>query len=257
MKRFLITLATGGFVLAVGLNNAVAQDDDDDDGAAAVEVFTCSYADGKSRADLDPVIAKWNDWADDQGYEDYSAWTMEPFYASPEQDFDVIWMGVTDTGQGMGVVQDKWIANGGDLAAEFDAVSPCDAHSLFAAVNIKKPPEREDPSGVVIAFSDCTIGEGHSFSEEVMPALQAWSEFRSGHGSTAGIWVFFPVYGGGGEEFDFKYVASHANHAEAGADFDNYDPAKAREIFPRGLLDCDSSRSYNATNVRMAESDDE
>ncbi len=90
-----------------------------------------------------------------------------------------------------------------------------------------------------------------------MPALQAWGEFRSGHGSTAGIWVFFPVYGGGGEEYDFKFVASHANHAEAGADFDNYDPAKAREIFPRGLLDCDSSRSYNATNVRMAESDDE
>ncbi len=257
MKRFLITLATGGFVLTVGLNNAVAQDDDDGDGAAAVEVYTCSYADGKGRADWDKVVTKWNAWADDEGINDYSAWNLTKFYSSPEQEFDVIWMGVTETGQGMGAAQDLWLAKGGALQSDFDSAAPCSAHSMFAAVNVKKPPEREDPSSVVIAFSDCTIGEGHSFSEEVMPALQAWSEFRSSHGSTAGHWVFFPVYGGGGEEYDFKFVASHANHAEAGADFDNYDPAKAREIFPRGLLDCDSSRSYNATNLRMAESDDE
>ena len=95
MKRFLITLATGGFVLAVGLNNAVAQDDDDDDGAAAVEVYTCNYVEGKGPSDLDAVIANWNDWADAQGVNNYSAWTMTPFYSSPEQDFDVIWMGVT------------------------------------------------------------------------------------------------------------------------------------------------------------------
>ena len=256
MKRFLITLASGGFVFAAGLNNAVAQDDDDDS-AVAVEVYTCSYADGKGPADLEPVIAKWNDWADDQGYDDYSAWTMVPFYSSPEQDFDVIWMGVTETGQGMGVVQDKWLANGGDLQAEFDSVSPCDSHGMFAALQFKDPPEREDPSNVIVAFRDCTIGDGKSFADDVAPAIAAWSEFRSSHGSTAGSWVFFPVYGGGGEEYDFKAVTSHGSYAEKGADFDNYDPAKAREIFPAGLVDCDSARIYNATNRRMAESDDE
>jgi len=257
MKRYLITLATGGFVLAVGLNNAVAQDDDDDGGAVPVEIYTCNYADGKGPADLDKVVANWSKWADDQETNNYSAWTMTPFYSSPEQEFDVIWMGVTETGQEMGAAQDDWLANGGDVAAEFDSVSPCNAHSMFAAVQIKDPPDREDPSSVVISFSDCTIGDGHSFSEAVMPALQSWSEFRSGHGSTAGMWVFFPVYGGGGEEYDFKWVVSHGNHADAGSDFDNYDPAKASEIFPSGMLDCDSARAYNATNRRMAESDDE
>ncbi len=256
MKRILITLVSSGFVLAAGLNTAVAQDDDDDS-AAAVEVFTCNYADGKGPADLDAVIDKWNDWADDNGYEDYSAWTLTPFYAGPDQEFDVIWMGVTETGQGMGVVQDKWIANGGELGAEFDAVAPCDSHGMFAALQFKDPPDREDPSSVVISFSDCTIGDGKHFSTDVAPALTAWSEFRSGHGSTAGMWVFFPVFGGGGEEYEFKFVVSHGNHAEQGADFDNYDPKKAREIFPYDMLDCDSSRSYVATNRRMAESDDE
>jgi hypothetical protein len=44
MKKLLFMLVTGGLVFAGGLNTAVAQDDDD--GAAAVEIFTCSYADG-------------------------------------------------------------------------------------------------------------------------------------------------------------------------------------------------------------------
>jgi len=255
MNRLLLTLVTSGFAFAGGLSAAVAQDDDD--GAAAVEIYTCSYADGKGPADLDKVTAKWNKWADDQGLTDYSAWTLTPFYAGPEQDFDVIWLGVTATGEGMGGVQDMWLAKAGTLDDEFDSVSPCDAHAMFAAVQFKEPPEREDPSSIILDFSDCTIGEGKHFSTDVAPALKAWGEFRAGHGSTAGMWAFFPVYGGGGEEFDFKFVVSHGNYSEQGADFDNYDPAKAREIFPDGLLECDSSRSYIATNRRMAEDDDE
>ncbi len=255
MNRLLLTLVTGGFVFAGGLSTAVAQDDDD--GAAAVEFYTCSYADGKGPADLDKVTAKWSEWADDQGLTDYSAWTLTPFYASSEQDFDYVWMGVTATGKGMGDVQDMWLAKAGTLDDEFDSISPCDSHSLAAAVQFKAPPEREDPSSIIIDFSDCTIGEGKHFSTDVAPALEAWGEFLAEHGSTAGVWVLFPVFGGGGEEFDFKYVESHGNYSEQGTDFDNYDPVRAREIFPYGLLDCDSSRSYVATNRRMAESDDE
>ena len=255
MNKLLLTLVTGGFVIAGGLSTAVAQDDDDS--AAAVEFYTCSYADGKGPADLDKVSAKWSKWADDQGLTDYSAWTLTPFYASPEQDFDYLWMGVTATGKGMGEVQDMWIAKGGKLGDEFDSISPCDSHSMLAAVQFKAPPEREDPSRFIIDFSDCTIGEGKHFSTDVAPALTAWGEFLAGHGSTAGIWALFPVYGGGGEEFDFKYIEVHGNYSEQGGDFDNYDSAKAREIFPYGLLDCDSSRSYIATNRRTAEDDDE
>jgi len=256
MKKLSITLVTGVFVFLGGLNTAIAQDDDDS--AAAVEAYTCSYADGKSEADLDKVVAKWNKWADGQGMADYSAWTMTPYFFSPEQDFDVIWLGASDTGKGMGAGQDMWLAKGGSLGDDFNSVIPCDSHSMYAAVQFKEPPKREDPSSsFVLDFSDCKIGDGHHFSTDVAPALKAWSEFRTEQGSTAGVWVFFPVYGGGGEEFDFKYVVSHSNYSEQGTDFDSYDPAKAREIFPYGMLDCDSSRSYIATNRRSADSDDE
>jgi hypothetical protein len=255
MNKLMLTLVTGGFVFAAGLNTAIAQDDDDS--ASAVEIYTCSYADGKGPADLDKVIEKWNKWADDQGMTDYSVWTLTPFYSSPEQDFDVLWLGVTETGKGMGDVQDIWLANGGTLGDEFDSIIPCDSHSMSAAVQFKEPPEREDPSRIILDFSDCTVGDGRSFSNEVAPALEAWGEYLTEQGSTAGAWALFQVFGGGGEEFDFKYVESHGNYSEQGTDFDNYDPVKAREIFPYGMLDCDSSRSYVATNRRMAESDDE
>jgi len=256
MKKTMLTLAAGGLILATGFSNLFAQDDDDD-GAVPVELYTCKYAEGKGPSDLDAVVADWNAWADEREMNDYSAWTLVPFYSSPEQDFDVAWMGVVPTGKGMGAVQDDWIANGGKLAAAFDGVTPCDSHSMFAAVQFKDPPEREDPSNVVIAFSDCKVGEGKSFTNDVAPALTAWAEYRTSQGSTAGHWVFFPVYGGGGEEFDFKFVASHGNFEEQGVDFDNYEPGKAREIFPAGLLSCDSSRVYIATTRRMGESDDD
>jgi len=256
MKRFLLALSGSAFVFVfvIGPGTAAAQDDA---GAAAVEIFTCNYADGKGAADLDKVVAKWNKWADKQGMTDYSAWTLTPFYAGAEQDFDVLWLGVTRTGKSMGAVQDMWLAHGGSLGDEFDSITPCNAHALVAALQFKEPPKRDDASSAVLDFSDCTIGEGKHFSTDVAPALKAWSELRTKQGSTAGMWVFFPVNGGGGEEFDFKFVVSHANYTEQGADFDSYDPAKAREIFPYGLLSCDSSRSYVATNRRMAESDDE
>ena len=88
------------------------------------------------------------------------------------------------------------------------------------------------------------------------PANAAWAEYRTAQGSTSGHWTFFPAYGGGGEDYDYKAVGSYGSHAEHGTDWDNFDPAKGREIFG-GVSDCDSARVYNATNIRMAESDDE
>jgi len=256
MKKILLTLLSGGLVFSGGISTAIAQDDDDH--ASPLEIYTCSYADGKGAADLDKVVANWNKWADDQGMTDYSAWTMTPYFFSSEQDFDVIWLGATKTGKSMGAAQDMWIANGGTLGDEFNSVIPCDSHSMSAVMQFKAPPEPQDPpSNFVLDFSDCKIGDGKHFSTDVAPALKAWSELREEQGSTAGMWVLFPVYGGGGEEFDFKFVVSHGNYSEMGADFDSYDSAKAREIFPYGMLDCDSSRSYIVTNRRRAESADE
>lgn len=251
MKNILIALASGGLILAAGFSNSVAQEDDDDR-AVPVELYTCNYTEGNGPADLDAVAAKWNAWADKQGLNDYTAWTLTKFYSSENQEFDFIWLGVSPTAQAMGAAQDDWLANGGKVAAEFDRISTCGAHTNFASLQFKAPPEDDDPpDNVVIAFSDCNIEDGKNFDDDVAPAIAAWADFRTGQGSTAGHWVFFPAYGGGGEEFDFKWITGHRTHEQQGVDYDNYDPDKDRELFS-GVLDCDSSRVYNATNRRRA-----
>lgn len=255
MKKFLLTLAGGGLVLAAGTGSLFAQEDEGT-GVAAVELYTCSYVEGKGPADLDAINAKWNQWADDRGVTDYAAWGLTPYFTGPNREFNVGWLGVAPNGTSLGKAMDAWIADGAELQAEFDSVAPCSGHSMFAALEFKAPPQREDVSQIILTFSDCNIGEGKDWADDVAPALTAWSEFRSSHGSTAGMWALFPVHGGGGEEYDFKFVTGYASLEEEGNDFDAYDPDVARETFPMGLLSCDASRVYVAQSIRRMQSDD-
>lgn len=260
MKKLLTLLVSSSLFFSVGVVIADEHEEaaDSSDGAAPVEMFACSFNDGKGMADFDAAAAKWNAWADKQGIDDYSAWVLSPYYAGPEQEFDLLWLGASPSATALGRAQDIWLATGGKVQQAFDAASSCDAHLNFAVVQFKEPPEREDPSNIIISFSDCNLSDGTSYGD-VVPALRDWADYRSGHGSTSGMWVFFPAYGGGGEEFDFKFVAAWQNLEDQGADYDEYGKTgykKANELFA-GKLNCDSSRVYVAKNVRMAADDDE
>lgn len=255
MKKFLTALISGGLCLSVGLSLADNHEGDGSEGssAAPLEMYTCKYNKGKGRADYDAVMKRFNTWGDQQGMDDYTAWTLVPFYASSEQDFDTLWLGATDTAKAMGRAQDKWLATGTKIQEAFDEVSTCDSHAGFAALQIKAPPKRDNPNNVVIAFSDCNVMEGTTFDDLYMPLIE-WGKYKAENGSNAGMWVLLPSYGGGGEEFDFKFVASHQNLEEQGMDWDQYSESgwqKANELFA-GKLNCDSARVYLATNGRMA-----
>ena len=226
--------------------------------ASPVELFPCTFNEGKGMSDYMAVVEEFNDWADDNGLDDYSAWVLVPYYFGPEQEFDLLWLGGSPNAKSLGAAQDKWIETGGEIAAEFAAVADCDAHSNFSALRFKTPPKRDNPSNIVISFSDCNMADGVTF-DDLVPPLRDWAKYREGHGSTAGQWVLFPWYGGGGEEFDFKYVQAWQNLADQGADYDQINEGgweKVNELF-RGMVACDSNRVYLATNLRMAEDDDE
>ena len=96
------------------------------------------------------------------------------------------------------------------LHAAFNEVLSCDAHSNFASLNFKAPPEGATPADSVLTFSDCTYKEGATFSA-LSAAMGEWSQHLSDAGSTAGIWHWYPAYGGGGEEFSFKWLESYKN----------------------------------------------
>ena len=260
MKRLLTALVSCSLLLSAGIGIADEHEGEADEAnvATPVEMFACKYNEGKGPADLDAATKKWNAWADRNGVDDYSAWTLVPYYSGPDQDFDVLWLGGSDNAKTLGRVQDTWLATGSKEAEGFAEVVSCDMHAAFAVLRMKKPPERENPSNIVISFSDCSTAEDVTFDDLYMPIIE-WGKYKGEHGSTAGMWVFFPSYGGGGEDFDFKWVTAYQNLEDMGADWDQFSESgwkKAGELFA-GKLQCDSSRSYLATNRRMAAQDDE
>ncbi|MBT8108651.1 MAG: hypothetical protein KJP17_10470 [Gammaproteobacteria bacterium] len=259
MKRLLCILVSGAFTLSSGVAVADSHEGDTEEAnvASPMEMYACSYNEGQGHADLDAATEKFNAWADKQGIEDYSAWTLVPFYSGPEQEFDVLWFGGSDKAKALGRVQDIWLATGSEQSAAFAAVMTCDAHAAYSVLMTKQPPEREDDANFIATFSDCNIAEGTTFDDLYMP-LTEWGEYKAENGSAAGHWVFFPSFGGGKEDFDFKWVTTAASFESLGADWDQMNESgwqKVNELF-RGKLSCDSSRAYVATQRRMAVDDE-
>ena len=258
MKRLLLSIISFGLVFFASLGVALADEHEGPAPANPVEIFACKFNDGMGPADLDAPTARFNAWADKRNWTEYTAWTLMKYYAGESQDFDILWLGFTDTAQTLGRLQDQWLAEGTKVQAAFDEVTTCEGHANYASLTIKQPPEREQTDNLVVSFSDCNIADGMRFGD-VMPSLQEWAKYREGHGSKGGIWVFFPAYGQGGEEFDFKILTAYENLEDQGADWDQYSAEgwqKAEELFA-GKLSCDASRVYLATNRRRATDDEE
>lgn len=258
MNKRMTALLPCGLLLAGGLSIADQHEGDAgaSDHATPVELYVCNFNEGKGHADLDKVVSQWNRWADRNGLDEYSAWTLVPFYMSAEQEFDVIWLGGAPSAASMGRAQDTYLTKGTDMQAAFADVVSCPTHVNMATLTTKEPDSAEPPDRAVISFSDCSLAEGASF-DDVMPAIYEWGEYRAEHGSTGGHWIMFPAYGGGDEDFDFKFVAGWRTLEQQGSDWDQYSREgwkKAQELFS-GKMDCDSSRVYVATNRRHAESD--
>lgn len=255
MNRLLAVVVSFGLVVAgqVVADEHEGGEEKEGSGISPVETFACSYKEGKGWDDLKGAIDGWNKWADGQGVEDYAAWVLQPYYSGPEQDFDVFWLGGSPTAKSLGATQDLWLATGSEAMKGFNDAIDCSGHGNFAVWQVKAPPKRENPGKIVISFSDCQMGDGMSWSDAA-PALAEWGKYRESHGSTSGMWVFFPAYGGGGEEFDFKFVSAWQNLEDQGVDYDQYGAEgwrKAGEIFA-GKFECDSSRVYLAMRVREA-----
>jgi hypothetical protein len=222
--------------------------------ARPVETYTCKYNEGKSRADLNKVIAEWNAWMDKQGAKDYFAVVITPFY-SGDFEFDVGWLGVWPDGNAMGKGHDLWVSKGGDVAAKFSAVVNCGSHSNFVSLNVKQPP-KTDPSDddAVVTFSNCSIKDGKTF-DDLMAAQQAWNTYADANGFTGGAWVMFPLFGETDNDYDFKYVESSPDFPTFGADYQRMSDGawqKGEELFGP-VLKCDHGRVYTAHVVRRYE----
>lgn len=255
MNKTLMIIAPVCLLLLVGPGKASAQDDPEAGlPARPVETYTCKYNDGKSRADLNKVIAEWNAWMDKQGAKDYFAAVITPYY-SGDFAFDVGWLGSWPDGKAMGKGHDMWVSKGADMRAKFSAVLNCSSHSNFVSLNVKQPP-KPDPSDddAVVTFSNCSIKDGKTF-DDLMAAQQAWNTYADANGFTGGAWVMFPLFGESDNDYDFKFVESSPDFTTFGADYQRMSDGawqKGEELF-EPVVDCDHGRVYTARVVRMYE----
>lgn len=253
MKKLILSGIVTSLVFLAGTGTVVAQDD----GMLIipVELFACTYNSRQGPDDLEDVIERWSAWADRNAVSTYAAWTLTPYYYGPEQEFDVIWLGAGTNAVELGKGQDLWLATNNGIQEDFDEVLTCDAHGNFASINFKAPPENATPQDSVLTFSDCTFEEGATF-EALGAAMAQWSQYLTDAGSTTGIWHWYPAYGGGGEEFDFKWLQAYANLEDLGTDYERYGNGRGFEVRNRllgHLIDCDSSRAYLAKNRRFVQ----
>ena len=237
-------------------NTAIAQVSEDGMGKILpVHLYACSYNDGKDAGDLERVIGRWSDFMDDNEVDTYSAWTLTPYHYGANQEFDVIWLGVYASGNALGEGTDTWLTTGGDLQEAFAEVIDCNIHIGLASAMYKAPPEDAPTDSAIITMMDCKLNEGHRYSD-IREAEIEWAAHLNSVGSTAGIWHWFPRFGGGDQDFNYKVVNGYANYTELGKDMERRmnggDFGVSRGIF--GDIDeCDDARVYVATGRRSAQ----
>ena len=192
--------------LSLSISTANAQVSEDGMGKVVpVELYACKFNDGQSMANLERVIADWTKYSDDQGTRDYAAWTLTPFFYGQEQEFDFIWMGAFTDGNAMGAGFQQWVTEGGKIAEDFNRVADCFGHVLLESAQYKSPPGNETPESSIITMMDCKMNEGSDY-DDVRDAELEWAEYITEKGSQAGTWHWFPSYGGGDADFDYKVV---------------------------------------------------
>lgn len=220
-----------------------------------VELYACTFNDGQGMSDLDKVVARWNEFMDDNDVDTYAAWTLTPVFYGTEQDFDFIWMGAWADGNAMGTGSDMWMNDGGDVAGGFNKVADCNAHILLASAQYKAPPGNDTPGSSILRMTNCEMKVGVRYSD-VMSAEIEWADYMNENGSAAGTWHWFPQLGGGDSGFDYKIVNSYPNFAALGKDWEHNANGGGREE-SQGLFsdldDCDDARVYVGKSRRSAQ----
>lgn len=251
MKKLITGLVAGGMVLLCSMGIAVAQDDQMMR-AVPVEAYLCKYNEDKNAEDFDKATEDWNELMDEEDVDTYAAWTLEKWAFGKDQDFDFIWLGAWKNGFAMGTGMDMYMQKGGEVMEGFNEASTCHSHMLMASMAYKLP-EDGTPNDGILSFSNCNIQEGSSY-EEVAALTQKWVSRLGEAGSTAAIYHFWPIYGGGGEDADFLWVEAHNDFAQFGADFERVGNGgmwtEMGDEF-NTHLDCDSARVYRAKSRRF------
>lgn len=254
MKKLLKVILAASLTAVLGVGPVLAQVTADGMGKLVmVELYPCNYRDGQDAGDLDGVIADWNEWMDERSIDSYAAWTLTPYFRGADQDFDFLWMGVSRDGNAFGATTDLFINDGDEIGDDFEEVIECPAHIGLSSAMYKAP--ADGPASGIVTMSNCSMKDGVRYPD-VRAAEVKWADYRTERGDTNGTFHWFPVYGGGDQDFDYKIVGAFQNFADLGAVWERNanggGTAVSIELFGN-LDDCDDARVYIATSRRAAQ----
>ncbi|MBE9539954.1 MAG: hypothetical protein IMF06_12780 [Proteobacteria bacterium] len=219
--------------------------------AVPLELYACTWQEGKTMKDLQKVNTQFNKWAKkhDAGY---TAWTITPQFRSSEQPFGVGWIGAWPDGASMGAGIQAFRDSGSEMGKAFAEVVDCsDSHGLFSSA-VLNPPEGGALKTPLVQFSSCSINEGKT-AEDAHNAHKAFGDFMIGKGGLSASWMLWPALGAGDIDFEYYAVSAYASYAQLGVAFEAYANGggwqKAKnELF--SVVTCDEPRLYDGLLVR-------
>lgn len=246
MRKLLLSITSAIAIAVSGISLSFAQDDGPPN-FVPVEMQVCNYNDGKNAGDFDDAMDKMLQWMEENDGAPYAAWKINKWYAGGTQDWDFLYLGAWPDGSTMGRDNQQYGATGEDAIEAFLDVADCPASLMFASLQAKAPAESDGQGdGFVLNISNCNVADGRD-TWDAIAAMEAFAAYRDANGSPGGTYLWFPVLGGGEEDFDFKLVNSFAS-IEAYGDYfqwtvENAAYAKSGELTD-GLVDCDVPRGY-------------
>jgi hypothetical protein len=248
MKTSSIVVSTMAAVLLSSAGPLLAQGDSPK--MIPVELFACSWRDGKNMADLDKVNGRFNKWVD-KNVPGYTAWVITPQFRAMEGEFDVGWIGSWADGMAMGKFVSAFTGGDHGLGQAYDEVVDCSgSHVLMSSLPVMAPDGPPD-DGVVL-FSSCTLAEGGSAAAAVKAHGELAGKLKS-MGMKSSSWIFYPALGFGEAKYDYMSVVGFTSYEDLGEGFEimaNKGGLQERDRHMEGVASCDSSRAYDARLVR-------
>jgi len=245
MKRLIIAAATAALTLSMGTEITLAQD-----GGAPefrpLEIWACSFRDRKDQDDLSDVYERL---VEANGDDAYAAFQLNSYFRGANQDFDFLYVGVWQDGTTMGSNLTNYFENNSDVDAAWEETADCPTSTMYASTRIQSPGDGD--GNFILTVSDCNIGHGISPGQAI-GALQRFNSYRVANGSTVGTIAWFPVYGGGGAEFDIKLVNTFSSLQHFGDTFQWFVDNQAylvQQEMTNGILDCDEARVYMGSTI--------
>jgi len=243
MKRLSISAVTALCVFTIGL--APVQSQDGPPQFRPIELWVCNFNDGKDQGDMNDV---YDDIVEASGDTAYSAFQLNPYFAGQRgQNIDFVYLGAWGDGSVMGADMAGYL---GTPDEDWDDTVDCQG-SMMGSNWIQPIDAPNDSGNFVMTVADCTVDHGSSAAQAV-GAITRYNDYRVANGMTIGTLVWFPVYGGGDAEFDFKLVHVYTGAQQMGDSFKwSIDNAayNVSNSMRQGLVACDDARLYTGRTI--------